>query len=38
MNAAEVKVVDITDAELAARNVHDVPEATIAKMRARWER
>ena len=26
-----------TDAELAARNAHGVPEATIARMRARWE-
>lgn len=37
-----VVVVDIfdgglTDGELAARNVHGVPEAGIAGMRARWE-
>ena len=39
---AAVTVVDLfdnghTDAELAARNVHGVPEATIAAMRGRWE-
>lgn len=28
----------LTDAELAARNVHGVPEAAIARMRARWEK
>lgn len=28
----------LTDAELAARNVHGVPVATIAAMRARWEK
>ena len=26
----------LTDAQLAARNIHGVPEATIAKMRARY--
>ena len=39
---AEVRVVDLfdaglTDAALAERGVHGVPEAGIATMRARWE-
>ncbi len=29
--------VDLTDQQLAARNVHGVPVDVIAKMRARWE-
>ena len=38
----DIAVVDLfdagkTDAELAARDVHGVPEATIAAMRGRWE-
>ena len=41
-HGARVVVIDcfdagMTDAELAAKNVHGVPEATIATMRARWE-
>ena len=41
-NAVPVQIVDLFDAgmsdvELAHRNVHGVPEVTIAKMRARWE-
>lgn len=28
---------DLTDEELAARNVHGVPAEAIARMRARWE-
>jgi adenylylsulfate kinase-like enzyme len=28
---------NLTDAELAARNVHKVPESTIARMRKTWE-
>lgn len=28
----------LTDDELAARNLHGVPAATIARMRARWEK
>lgn len=28
---------NLTDKELAARNVHKVPEATIARMRKTWE-
>lgn len=28
---------DLTDAELAERNIHAVPEETIRTMRARWE-
>ena len=39
---AEVKVVDLfdgglDDAALAVRNVHGVPLASIAAMRARWD-
>ena len=38
----EVVVVDLfdgglSDEELATRNMHSVPQATIAKMRAQWE-
>lgn len=28
----------LSDAQLAARNVHNVPQTTIAAMRRRWER
>jgi tRNA uridine 5-carbamoylmethylation protein Kti12 len=40
--SARVIVIDcydggMSDAELAAKNVHSVPEATIAKMRRQWE-
>ena len=28
----------LTDEQLAARNTHGVPEETIARMRARWEK
>lgn len=39
---ARVVVIDcsgggMSDAELAAKNIHGVPEATIAKMRRQWE-
>jgi len=43
VHKAKVTVIDLwdaglTDAELAQRCRHDVPEAAIARMRARWER
>lgn len=43
MGADRVWVLDLfdgglTDAELAARNVHGVVESTISRMRRRWER
>lgn len=43
LRGVPVEVVDLfdaglTDAELAERNVHGVPVATIAAMRARWEK
>lgn len=39
---ARVVIIDcsgggMSDAELAAKNIHGVPEATIAKMRRQWE-